>query len=119
MKKPDMEKVKTMLGSAIGGAIIIMIVGFSWGGWVLGSTSLQNGERMAQDAVIDRLAPVCLAQYNQDPDKEDKFNIMKNKYDWEKEEFIRKQGWATMPFEEEPDDNVAGLCLTLIMQTNN
>ena len=118
MKKPDMEKVKTMVGSAIGGAVIIMIIGFSWGGWVLGSTSMKHGERMAQDAVTARLAPICFAQYNQDPEKEDKFNIMKNKYDWEKEEFILNQGWATIPFEEEPDNNVAGLCLRLIMQSN-
>ena len=119
MKKPDMEKVKTMLGSAIGGAIIIMIIGFSWGGWVLGSSSVRNGELMAQDAVANRLAPLCLAQYNQDPEREDKFNIMKAKYDWEKKEFIRNQGWATIPFEDEPDNDVAELCLTLITRANN
>ena len=32
------EKIKTSMWSAIVGAIIVMIIGFIWGSWVLGST---------------------------------------------------------------------------------
>lgn len=116
MKMPNTDKIKTVAGSAIVGAILVMIIGFSWGGWVLGSTAMKSGTAMAQEAVIQRLAPMCLAQFKQDPEKEDKFNMMKDKYDWDKEKFIREQGWATMPFEEEPDDNVAVLCSKLITE---
>ena len=32
--------------------ILIMIVGFSWGGWITGGTAQKMGETMAQDAVV-------------------------------------------------------------------
>lgn len=118
MKKPDMNKVKTIAWSAIGGAFILLIVGFSWGGWVLGSTSMEAGEKMAREAVIDRLAPICFGQYNQDPEKEAKLRSISDLYNWEKEKFIIDQGWATMPFEEEADSGVAAQCSKLIMQAN-
>ena len=54
------EKIKTSVWSAIIGAIIAMIIGFGWGGWVLGSTSQQKADSMVEDALVARLSPMCL-----------------------------------------------------------
>ena len=53
----------------------------------------------AGDAVVERLAPICVAQYTQDPEKDQKLKTMMEKNAWERGAYIAKQGWATMPGE--------------------
>ena len=119
MDQGDKEKIKTSAWGgawgAVGGAIIAMIIGFAWGGWVLGSNSLDMGEEMAQTAVVDRLTPICVAQFNQDPERDKKLKEFKEVDSWKKEQYVRDQGWATMPFEKEPDRRVAESCSELIL----
>ena len=118
MNQVDKEKIKTGLWGAAGGAIITMIIGFAWGGWVLGSTSLDMGEEMAQAAVVKRLTPICVAQFNQDPDRVKKLKEFKEIDSWKREKYVKDQGWATMPFEKEPDSSVADGCTELIMENS-
>ncbi len=68
-------KIKLGFWSAIGGAIVLAIIGFIWGGWVTGGTA----EGMAADAVVDRLTLICVAQFTQDPDQAQKINELKKK----------------------------------------
>jgi hypothetical protein len=113
--KVNTEKVKsTMLGGILG-AIIVMIVGFGWGGWVLGSTSQKKADAMVEDAIIARLTPMCVEKFNQDADKEEKFRELTEKSYWDREQYVKAQGWATMPFEKEPDSRVAEVCAKRIM----
>jgi hypothetical protein len=109
------EKIKTSFWGAIVGAIIVMIIGFGWGGWVLGSTSERNADTMAADALVARLAPMCVGQFNQDVDKDTKFKELQAKNRWEREKYIEAQGWATMPFEKEPDSRVSEVCVEQIL----
>ena len=108
------ERIKTGLWGAVGGAIITMIIGFAWGGWVLGSTSLNMGEEMARNAIVERLTPICVAQFNQDPGKDKKLKEFKEIDSWKQDQYVKDQGWATMPFEKEPDSSVADRCSELI-----
>ena len=116
MNQEKKEKIKTGVWGAVGGAIIAMIIGFAWGGWVLGSNSLDMGEEMARNAVVERLAPICVAQFNQDPERDKKLKILKEKNSWDRDRYVKDQGWATMPFEKEPDSRVADRCSELIMK---
>lgn len=109
-------KLKLGIWSAIGGAVLTMVIGFSVGGWVLGGTSLKDGKEMAREAVTDRLAPLCLAQFNLDPEKEQKYQEMVGMSFWEKTGYIEEQGWSTIPFESESDNQVARKCSSLIME---
>ena len=115
MNPVNKEKIKTGVWGAVGGAIIAMIIGFGWGGWVLGSNSLNMGEEMSRNAVVERLAPICVAQFNQDPEKDNKLKEFKEIDSWKREQYVKAQGWATMPFEKEPDSRVADRCSALIM----
>ena len=108
------EKIKTGIWGAICGAIMAIIIGFAWGGWVLGS----NSQTAANNAVIDRLSPICVAQFNQDPEKDKKLKELINYSTWKRDEYVRKQGWATMPGEKEPDGRVADNCSELILKNN-
>ena len=114
MSKEIKEKVKVGLWSAVGGAVITMIIGFAWGGWVLGSKSLNMGEEMAQTAVVERLTPICVEQFNQDPERDNKLKEFKEVDSWKQDQYVKDQGWATMPFEKKPDSRVADRCSELI-----
>jgi hypothetical protein len=116
MNQENKEKIKTGVWGAVGGAAIAMIIGFAWGGWVLGSNSLDTGEEMARQAVLDRLTPICVAQFNQDPEKAQKLKNLKDIDSWKRGEYVRKQGWATMPFEKDPDSRVSDRCSELILK---
>ena len=118
MNQENKEKIKTGVWGAVGGAVIAMIIGFGWGGWVLGHTSESMGKEMAQIAVADRLTPICVAQFNQDPEKDAKLKKMNEIDSWKRPQFVRDQGWATMPFEKEPDSRVADRCSEIIMKNN-
>ena len=110
------EKIKTALWGAIGGAIVLAIVGFAWGGWVLGGTAQEMAEEMAENAVVARLAPICVEQFNQDSEKDQKLKKLKETSSWERNDYVGKQGWATMPGEKESDSTVAGKCAELLVE---
>jgi len=113
--KVNKEKIKTSVWSAIGGAVVVMIIGFGWGGWVLGSTSERKADTMVADAVVARLAPMCVAQFDADAEKDRKFKELEAKNRWDREKYVVEQGWATMPYEKEPDSKVAQLCVEQIL----
>ena len=110
------EKIKTGVWAAIGGAILTMIIGFAWGGWVTGGTAQSRAETLAADAVAIRLAPICVAQFNQDQEKDKKLKELEGKSSWQRDKYIEQQGWATMPYEKEPDSSVAEKCAEQILK---
>jgi hypothetical protein len=112
------EKIKIGVGAAIGGAILTMIIGFNWGGWVTGGTAQEMGEEMSEVAVVDRLTPICVEQFKQDPEKDKKFKELKGTDSWKRDDYVIKQGWATMPYEKKPDRKVAEKCTEQIMQSS-
>ena len=107
MKKQDIKPF--VWGMAVG-AIVLLIVIFS-AGWVVTSGSAKAEARLtAGRAVLDRLAPIAVAQFMQDPRKEERLKELK-KLDYygmnNRTDYVIKQGWATMPGEKEPDSRVA------------
>ena len=107
MKKEYIKPFALGLGV---GAIVLLIVIFS-AGWVVTSGSAKaEARQMAAQAVLDRLAPIAVAQFMQDPNKEELLKEMKKLDSWgenNRSNYVQKQGWATMPGEKEPDGQVA------------
>ena len=101
--------------SWVASVVLTMIIGFAWGGWVTGGTALKLAEKMADDAVVKRLAPMCVVQFNRDPGKDQKLKELKEVGSYQAGEYVEKQGWATMPGEEKPDSKVAEECARLLM----
>jgi hypothetical protein len=100
------------LGSVIGA----VIVGFTWGGWVTGGSARDMAVQSGKDAVVQRLAPICVYQFNQDPEKDQKLTELKETSVYQRDDYVIEQGWATMPGEEKPDSKVADACAKLLMQ---
>jgi hypothetical protein len=91
--------------------VVTMIVGFTWGGWVRESTA----RNMAEETIVTRLAPICVVQFSKDPTKDEKLKELKETGTWQGGDYVKKQGWATMPGEVEPVSRVADECAKLLM----
>jgi hypothetical protein len=111
-----LEKIKPSLKpglwGAIGGALLLAILGFGWGGWVTADTA----RKMVAAAVAARLVPFCVGQFNQDSEKEQKLAAMKKEESWQRGEYVAKQGWATLPGEKKPDSELANTCAGRLME---
>ena len=110
------EDIKPFLWGVGVGAIVLLIVIFS-AGWVVTSGSSQaNAEEMAEDAVLNRLAPIAVVQFMQDPNKEERLKELKELDSWKRGDYVKEKGWATMPGEKEPDSRVADECARRLME---
>jgi len=101
--------------ACLGTMVVTMIVGFTWAGWVTGGTALKMAEASGEDAVAKRLAPMCVVRFKEDPTKDAKLKELKEMSSYEKSDYVKKQGWATMPGEQEPTSRVAEECSKLLM----
>jgi hypothetical protein len=102
-----------VFGIAVVAIVLTIIVGFNWGGWVTGGSA----QKMSTDAVAQRLSLICVGQYNQDPQKEQKLNELQDISKYRRADYVKEQGWATMPGEDKPDNKVADGCAKLIVQS--
>ena len=108
------ENIEPILWGAAGGAVVLAVVGFMWGGWLTGGTAQQLAEEAAEKAVRDRLAPICVAQYNRDPEKDQKLKEMKMIETYQRGDYVKKQGWSTMPGEKDSNYAVSSECADLL-----
>jgi hypothetical protein len=91
-----------------------MLVGFSWGGWVTGSSAQKTASTQASTAVVQRLGTICVAQFQQDGAKTAKLAELKATSSYQQGTYVKEQGWATMPGDEQADSKVATECAKLL-----
>jgi hypothetical protein len=109
MKLPA-QTTPALLGAA-GGAVLLAIVGFTWFGWVSGSTAEKTAKARADEAVTAALTPVCIEKFKESADAAKNFEqLAKIEYYWEKGTFVEKGGGATMPGATEPNRAVPPAC---------
>jgi len=89
------------------GAVIAMIIGFTWGGWVTGSTS----QEMSDEAVLASRAAICVAQFMMEPNHEDQLRAFQDTESWKRHEFIENGGWDKMPGEETARGLISRACV--------
>jgi hypothetical protein len=104
MKKEYMKPF--VWGMAVGMAVLLIVI-FSTG-WVVTSNSAKaTAHEISTKAVVDRLAPISVALFMQDPNREERLKELKELNTWERADYVIKQGWAIMPGEKESDYNAA------------
>src|SRR6266404_4946401 len=106
--------LKPALWGAIGGAAVLAILGFTWGGWVTGGSAQRSAESQASSAVVAALAPICLVQFQQKSDNVLQLAALKKISSYDQTSFVEKAGWATMPGSTAPTSGVARACAGLI-----
>lgn len=109
------QTIKTVLWSAIGGALVWWIVLGAAFGWMSAGSAEQRAAERANTAVLDALTPICVARFNQDSESEAKFKGLQEASTWNQADYIVKQGWATMPGNDVPESRVAKACASRIL----
>ena len=89
---------------ALCGAFAFTVFGFWQLGWTLGSTA----EKMAQEAVVVALVPICVDQGHKASTTD--LDVFQSKKPWERGDFVKNSGWATMPGSDSAAPNIAYLC---------
>jgi hypothetical protein len=113
------QTVKTVLWSVAGGAVVWWIVLSAGLGWMSAGSAEKQAGVQAEAAVLDVLAPICVARFQQDGEREHKLEALKKENSWMRKDFVIKQGWATMPGSEQPGSGVAGECASRILATSH
>jgi hypothetical protein len=105
-------------GMAVGMVVLLIFI-FSTG-WVMTNKSAKAmANEISTNAVVDRLAPISVVQFMQDPNREERLMELKKLDEWQRADYVKKQGWATMPGEKESDYNVAQECARRIVELEN
>ncbi len=96
--------------------LLTLFLGFTRGGWMTGGNAQQLSEGAAQTAVVDRLSTICVAQFNQDAQKDEKLAEMQAIISsYQRTTYVAEQGWATMPGETVHENKVAKQCAERLM----
>ena len=106
MKPENASKIKFGVWGIVGGAIIAMIIGFSWGGWSTAATT----QKMSDKAVLASQAAICVAQFMRAPNHDEELKAFEETDSWKRSELIEKGGWDKMPGQGEASGAVADAC---------
>ena len=102
------EMIKPLLWGAIGGAILTMIIGFAWGGWVAGGTAQER----VDEAVMPLAAEICASNFKADPDFDKHLAALKAESNWQRDNYIETKGkWSVMAGDDTSKDGVADACV--------
>ncbi|TNC63124.1 hypothetical protein [Rubellimicrobium roseum] len=106
------EWLKPSIYGALGGAVLTMVVGFSWGGWVTGGTAQSMAATEAKSAVVAALVPVCLQMSQNDPDRAEKLTSILEAPTYQRRTKLIEAGWATPPGSDAPNRDLAQACVS-------
>ena len=100
-------KIKYGVWGLICGAIVAIVIGFAWGGWVTASTN----QKISGEAVLATQAAICVAQFMLEPNNKEKLKEFEAVDSYKRDEFIEKGGWDKMPGQKEARSGVSGACV--------
>jgi hypothetical protein len=110
------SRTRLLQGIAIG-AVAAMAVGFSWGGWVTGSTANKLAAEQANTAVVRVLTPMCVDAFMQNADAQTNLAALRKiSSNWQQGDYLEKGGWATRPGATSPDYELARACAAKLIE---
>ena len=110
------SRTRLIQGMVIG-AVASMVIGFSWGGWVLGSTAHRLAADQASTAVVAVLTPICVEKFMQNGDAQENLaTLRKISSNWEQGRYLEKGGFATRPGAASSDYELARACAAKLIE---
>jgi hypothetical protein len=111
------ESLKRLLQGAAVGAVATILVGFSWGGWSLGSTAHRLAADQASTAVVAVLTPICVEKFLQNSDAQANLAALRQiSTNWQQGQYVEKGGWATRPGATSSDYELARACAAKLIE---
>jgi hypothetical protein len=109
--------LKPAFWGVVVGALGMMIIGFAWWGWVLGSTAERMAKERADGAVTAILVPICVEKFMGQADAAVKLAEFQRSASWQQSQLIEKGGWATATGSKAPNTAVARACAQHLAQS--
>jgi Mg/Co/Ni transporter MgtE len=104
------ESLTRLAQGAAVGAVATMVIGFNWGGWVLGKTAENNATMLVNAALVQAYGPVCIERFKHQPNVEAKWAELTKVDTWRRDAYIQESGFATPPGSTSPNPAVADAC---------
>jgi hypothetical protein len=104
------ESVTRLLQGAFAGFLATVVIGFGWGGWVLGKTAEKNATMLVNAALVQAYGPVCTERFKHQPNVEAKWVELTKVDSWRRDDYIKESGFATPPGSTSPNSAVADAC---------
>ena len=108
------ESLKRLLQGAGVGVVATLVIGFGWGGWMLGSTAKTLADSAASSAVVAAIAPICVDQFQRSADAANNLTELKKTDSWQQAAYVEKGGWAVMPGSKAVDTGVPQACAAIL-----
>ncbi len=106
IKRETKDQIKVGIWGFIGGAIVAMVIGFNWGGWSTSGTT----QKLAEEAVLQNQATICVAQVMHGLKNKDKMAEFQKLDSYDRSTFIEKGGWDKMTGQKEASNGVSRAC---------
>lgn len=100
----------TVIWGFIVGSALTMVVGFMWGGWVMGGTANGMAEESAKAARADVVAVVCVNKFMSSSDPRGQQEELVALRSYQQRDFVEKAEWATLSGGLELSRDAATLC---------
>jgi hypothetical protein len=113
------KTIKLVVLSTVGGAVVWWIVLGAVLGWVPAGNAERQADMRAQAAFRDALTPICVARFHADADKETKRQVLEELIAWQRSDFVKQQGWATMPGSAYPEVRIMEECARRILASSS
>jgi hypothetical protein len=104
---------------AVGGAIALAIVGFTWGGWVTAGTAQKLANTASTAAVTEAMTPYCLEMAKNDPQAATVLTELKTAKGYNGRLVIEKAGWATPVGADKPNSALATACQKALAESES
>lgn len=115
------EKGNITVGHLIGACVVVviatLIIGFTWGGWVTGSTAQAMAQQSTEQAIATRLGKICMAQAQQNVDIQAQLEELKKVASYNRVKAVMEKSWAVMPGESAADRDVADACFDALTES--
>ncbi|SMH54806.1 hypothetical protein [Mesorhizobium australicum] len=106
----------TLVWACIGAAVVTMIVGFTWGGWMTGKTSRELASAAGSTARGELAGQICVDRFRTAPDSAARLTELKALSGaFAQRQFVEAGGWATMPGQTTPDRRGAEACAAALV----
>ena len=107
----EFKPTKTLwFWSCVACAVLTMIVGFTFGGWVTGGTAKEMAQTAADEARAKLVASVCVEKFTTSSGFAVKLAKFKETNSWERPDMLEEGGWVTLAGMKEPLDDAADIC---------
>ncbi len=106
------ESLTRLIQGAIGGAVVLAVVGFAWGGWSTAGGVRDAVNKKTTEATVESLAPVCDAVWRTvaTPEQWKEFKDMSS--EWQRGDLVEKV--VKIPGHEKYNYQVSRACAALL-----